>query len=135
MQTESTATARPPSAATPPFSLRRVGVFLGAEITGIDLTRPLERATVEALQQAHAEHGVLVFPDQKIAAEDLRRFGRCFGDLSVHPFSAAAPSSWAPASPPRSPRRPPLRRQVGRTGRSGCWCPTRPAVSPTSWAA
>lgn len=70
--------------------IKRVGVFLGAEVTGIDLTQPQSRATVDALKQAHAEHGVLVFPNQVIASEDLKRFGRYFGELSVHPFSTNA---------------------------------------------
>jgi taurine dioxygenase len=72
------------------LSIRRLGVFLGAEVTGIDLAKPLDAPTVEALKQAHAEHGVLVFPDQRIGAEDLKRFGRCFGELSVHPFSTSS---------------------------------------------
>lgn len=72
------------------FKVRRVGVFLGAEITGIDLTKPLDAQTVEALKLAHAEHGVLVFPDQVISSEDLKRFGRYFGELSVHPFSTSS---------------------------------------------
>jgi taurine dioxygenase len=75
------------------IKLRRVGVFLGAEVTGIDLTRPLDAPAVEALKQAHAEHGVLVFPDQRISSEDLKRFGRCFGELTVHPFSTSAAES------------------------------------------
>ncbi|HYF17323.1 MAG TPA: TauD/TfdA family dioxygenase, partial [Ramlibacter sp.] len=78
------------AAASAQLSIRRIGVFLGAEITGLDLTRPLDQATVAALRQAHAEHGVLVFPNQVISAEDLKRFGRCFGELSVHPFSTNA---------------------------------------------
>ncbi|HEY9530749.1 MAG TPA: TauD/TfdA family dioxygenase [Burkholderiales bacterium] len=72
------------------LSIRRLGVFLGAEVTGIDLAKPLDAPTVEALKQAHAEHGVLVFPDQRIGAEDLKRFGRYFGELSVHPFSTSS---------------------------------------------
>jgi len=78
--------------AGPASSLRiqRVGVFLGAEVTGLDLAQPLDQPVVDALKQAHAEHGVLVFPDQVISAEDLRRFGRYFGELSVHPFSTNA---------------------------------------------
>ena len=68
---------------------RRLGVFLGAEVSGVDLARPLDPATVDALQLAHAEHGVLVFPDQIITSEDLKRFGRCFGELRVHPFSTS----------------------------------------------
>jgi taurine dioxygenase len=75
------------------FSLRRVGTFAGAEITGIDLTQSLDAPTVEALKSAHATYGVLVFPDQKISAEDLKRFGRYFGELSVHPFSTNAADS------------------------------------------
>lgn len=70
--------------------VRRIGVFLGAEVTDIDLTRPLDQQTVDSLTQAHAEHGVLVFPNQLISDEDLKRFGRAFGTLSVHPFSSNA---------------------------------------------
>jgi len=75
------------------LSIRRLGVFLGAEVTGLDLAGPLAPPVVEALKQAHAEHGVLVFPNQAIGAEDLKRFGRCFGELSVHPFSTSAADS------------------------------------------
>lgn len=91
--TTATLFAPPSASATEHFEVRRKGVFLGAEITGLDLTQPLEEATVEALKLAHAEHGVLVFPNQKISAEDLKRFGRYFGELSVHPFSTNAAES------------------------------------------
>ena len=57
----------------------RAGPFLGAEITGVDLTQPLDAAAVDAIRQAHAEHGVLVFPGQGISSQDLMRFGRYFG--------------------------------------------------------
>jgi len=71
------------------IALKRVGVFLGAEVRGVDLTRPVSEDVAAYLAQAHAEHGVLVFPDQKISGDDLMRFGRCFGELSVHPFSTS----------------------------------------------
>ena len=80
----------PVTAASSALEIRRVGVFLGARITGIDLRQTLHDTTVEALKLAHAQHGVLVFPDQVISSEDLRRFGRCFGTLSVHPFSTSS---------------------------------------------
>jgi len=70
--------------------VRRLGVFLGAEITGVDLARPLVPEDVAAIRQAHAEHGVLVFPGQRIGGGDLMRFGRLFGELSVHPFSTSS---------------------------------------------
>lgn len=74
---------------TTQLRIRKIGVFLGAEVAGLDLTQPLESKTVEALKKAHAECGVLVFPNQKISSEDLKRFGRYFGALSVHPFSTS----------------------------------------------
>ncbi len=78
----------PPAA--PSFQVKRIGAFCGAEITGIDLTKPVDPHDIAALGKAHAEHGVLVFPNQRISADDLRRFGRAFGELTVHPFSTNA---------------------------------------------
>jgi taurine dioxygenase len=72
------------------LTIRRTGAFLSAEVTGVDLRKPLNAATVEAIGNALAQHEVLVFPDQEISAEDLMRFGRYFGLLSVHPFSTNA---------------------------------------------
>lgn len=80
----------PAPAGASQLKVRRIGVFLGAEVTGVDLTRPLDKETVDALKIAHAEHGVLVFPRQVISSEDLKRFGRYFGELSVHPFSTSS---------------------------------------------
>ena len=70
-----------------PISVRRIGKFLAAEVTNIDLKQPLDPQSVESLKLAHAEHGVLVFPNQNISSDDLKRFGRYFGKLTVHPFS------------------------------------------------
>lgn len=69
------------------FHIKRLGVFLGAEITDVDLTQPLNATAVKELLQAHAEYGVLVFRHQTISTSDLKRFGHYFGNLSVHPFS------------------------------------------------
>lgn len=71
------------------IAVRRLAVNLGAEITGVDLTKPLDEPAVDAIRQAHAEYGVVTFPNQTITADDLRRFGRYFGELTVHPFSSA----------------------------------------------
>ncbi len=75
------------AAKTAPFSVRKLGKYVGAEVTGIDLSKPLDEETVAAMTLTHAENGVLAFPDQKIGSEDLKRFGRYFGELTVHPFS------------------------------------------------
>jgi taurine dioxygenase len=75
------------------LKLRKLGVFLGGEVTGIDLTRPLDDAVIKAIGEALAVHEVLVFPRQTIGSEDLKRFGRYFGELTVHPFSTNAADS------------------------------------------
>ena len=61
------------------MEIRKVGVFLGAEVTGLDLTKPLAEDSVDSIRQAHAEHQILVFPDQRISSEDLMRC-ICFSD-------------------------------------------------------
>lgn len=71
------------------LSVRKLGVFLGAEINSIDLTKQLDPQTVVKIRELHAEYGVLIFPEQKIDQEDLKRFGRYFGELTVHPFSSS----------------------------------------------
>ena len=80
----------PAQASDAPLSLRRLSPYIGAEVTGVDLTQPLDGATIAAITQAHADHQVLVFPGQKISSADLKRFGAYFGVLTVHPFSTNA---------------------------------------------
>lgn len=58
---------------------------IGAEISGIDLSKPLETDTLEELQRAFGEHQVLFFRDQKITRDEHKAFARRFGDLHVHP--------------------------------------------------
>lgn len=73
---------------------RRIGACLGAEITGVDLTKPLSDEQFGAIDAALVEHEVLVFRDQQFSSDDLIAFGRRFGELTVHPFApneSAAP--------------------------------------------
>lgn len=64
---------------------------IGAEIEGIDLSRPLAAATVSALRQALLDWKVLFFRDQDITTEQHLAFARCFGELEVHPFAPHKP--------------------------------------------
>jgi len=57
----------------------------GAEVRGLDLSAPLDDATVAALEQALAAHGVLFFRGQTLTPEQHKAFGRRFGPLHVHP--------------------------------------------------
>lgn len=67
------------------------GPLLGAEISGLDLTKPLTPAQVAAIRAALLWHKVLFFRDQDISYEDHVRFGRYFGELEGHPVTATVP--------------------------------------------
>ena len=58
---------------------------LGAEIEGVDLSRPLGNRQVDELHDALAAHQVLFFRDQKLDYDSGKAFGRHFGDLHIHP--------------------------------------------------
>jgi taurine dioxygenase len=64
---------------------------IGAEVEGVDLTRPLDARTVSALRQALLDWKVLFFRDQDITTEQHLAFARNFGDLEVHPFAPQKP--------------------------------------------
>ena len=54
---------------------------LGARITEIDLTQPIDDAAFQQIHQAWLDHLVLVFPDQALAEEDQLRFTALFGEM------------------------------------------------------
>ncbi len=66
--------------------VERIAGACGAEVTGIDLTRPLEPSTVAAIRMAMLEHQVLTFPDQPIDDAGLERFTGYFGSFGIEPF-------------------------------------------------
>jgi taurine dioxygenase len=68
-------------------SARRIGVNLGAEISGVDLRKRLSDAQFEAIDAALVEHELIVFRNQDISAENLIDFGGRFNELTVHPFA------------------------------------------------
>jgi taurine dioxygenase len=54
---------------------------IGAEIRGIDLTRPLDVATSKAIHKAWLDHAVLLFRGLKLEQEDLLRVTEIFGEI------------------------------------------------------
>jgi alpha-ketoglutarate-dependent 2,4-dichlorophenoxyacetate dioxygenase len=52
-----------------------------AEVTGVDLTRPLSSDVRQAIWEAFNEHQILVFRDQALDDEAQMRFSRGFGEL------------------------------------------------------
>src|SRR5438552_346178 len=56
---------------------------IGAMVGGLDVSRPIDDATVDALWRAIDRHAVLVFRDQQITDEQLRAFAARFGELEI----------------------------------------------------
>ena len=64
------------------ISVTRLHPVIGAEVLGVDLSRPLDDATVRQIKTAWYQHTVLVFRDQKISEDDQRRFAALFGPVA-----------------------------------------------------
>lgn len=70
---------------TGPITIRPITPLIGAEIEGIDLSQPLDNATLSDLHQAWMRHQVLFFRDQQLDPASLQALGRQLGTLHVHP--------------------------------------------------
>ena len=55
---------------------------IGAEISGVDLSKELNTATIDAIKQAWYDHSVLVFRGQEISGEDQLRLAGQFGPIA-----------------------------------------------------
>ncbi|HEX3953827.1 MAG TPA: TauD/TfdA family dioxygenase [Stellaceae bacterium] len=64
--------------------LRALGEALGMEAIGIDLSKPCDAATIRWIEEAFAEHPVLVFRNQDLDAAALYDFARHFGVPQKH---------------------------------------------------
>ena len=67
-----------------PFDVRPFAEKVGAEIVGLDLSRPLNDADFARLHQAHLDYHVVVFRDQHITPQQQIDFSRRFGVLQIH---------------------------------------------------
>src|SRR5579864_5731544 len=63
------------------ISVRPLHDIFAAEVSGVDLTRPMAPGDVAALEAAIAEHAVLVFRDQRVTDDQQLAFSRYFGEL------------------------------------------------------
>ena len=56
--------------------------MIGAEIGGVDLSRPLDAETLRQIKDAWHEHTVLLFRCQSLSEDDQRRFASYFGPVA-----------------------------------------------------
>jgi len=70
------------------LEVRRLGAALGAEIRGVDLSLPLDPASVVFVRNAFLEHIVLVIRDQSLPPPAQVAFTEHFGAVEPHPLNS-----------------------------------------------
>ena len=67
---------------TQTISVTKLHPLIGAEIGGVDLSRPLDEDTVRQIKDAWHAHTVLLFRNQNLSEDDQRRFASSFGPVA-----------------------------------------------------
>jgi taurine dioxygenase len=63
------------------ISIRNLDATLGAEVAGVDVSKSLPQADIDAIEAAWRERLVVVFHDQDLSDPQLIAFSRNFGEL------------------------------------------------------
>lgn len=66
------------------ISIRKLGRHLGAEVTGVDLSQPLDDRLFAQVADAFFSNQVVVFRDQRLTPPQQIAFSRRFGELEQH---------------------------------------------------
>ncbi|MFL5997481.1 MAG: TauD/TfdA dioxygenase family protein [Streptomyces sp.] len=68
------------------IEIRKITARIGAHVSGVDISRPLDEETATALRDALNVHKALVFSDVNLDDEGQQAFARQFGELTTaHP--------------------------------------------------
>ncbi len=112
------------------ITVKKLTPHIGAEIGGVDLSRPLGNQQFQEVHDALMENLVIFFRDQHLTIDQHKDFGRRFGELAIHP---ASPNS--PEGPPRNPDHP-CRRELEAGSAGEEWHSGRLVRPPSRrWAA
>lgn len=68
------------------YEIRPLPYVLGAEIYGLDISKPIDDDTIQSLNADWVQHKVLIFIDQKITDDEQVAFTRQFGVLEEFPM-------------------------------------------------
>ena len=68
------------------IEVQPVSGALGAEVSGVDPSQPLDEAVLAEIQSAWLEHLVLFFRDLDLSPAQFKAFAKLFGDIEIHPF-------------------------------------------------
>ncbi|MET3179440.1 UNVERIFIED_ORG: taurine dioxygenase [Variovorax guangxiensis] len=66
------------------FEIRPFPAPVGAEVVGLDISKPITTEDFARIHKAHLDHHVLVFRDQQITPQEHVDFSRRFGPLEIH---------------------------------------------------
>ena len=67
------------------FTIRRLSPALGAEVVGLDASKPFDPPTMQVLRDAFQEHHLLCLRDQRLEDGDMIAFSKQFGPLEEFP--------------------------------------------------
>ena len=66
------------------FEVRPFAAPVGAEVIGLDISKPISTEDFARIHKAHLDHHVLVFRCQQITPQEHIDFSRRFGPLEIH---------------------------------------------------
>jgi taurine dioxygenase len=69
------------------IEVKKIAGALGAEVFGVDLSRPLSNAEAEEVHQAYLDNLAVFFPGQKLSPEALVQTAHMFGVPNEYPFA------------------------------------------------
>jgi taurine dioxygenase len=72
------------------ITVHPITAVIGAEVSGVDLARPLSNDSFHALHDAWMQHQVLLFRNQTLSDPELEAFSARFGALDRKPTYAAS---------------------------------------------
>ena len=81
----------PSPAAFQHITVSPISGALGAEIGGVDLSRPLDAAVIAEIRRALVDNLVIFFRGQDLTPDQQKSFARNFGDLHVNSFFPQVP--------------------------------------------
>ena len=78
-----------------PLTVKPILPRFGAEVSGVDLTRPLDPAMRREIVDTMNRWGVCVYRDTGLDDESHIAFSRIFGHLELAPAMKDRPCSWS----------------------------------------
>jgi taurine dioxygenase len=72
---------------TSDLTIKPLSTAVGSEIHGIDISRPVDDATIALIRKTFNERGVIFFRDQHVDSDQFIAFARRFGELTSSKFN------------------------------------------------